>query len=159
MVAPCPPCTAIWAVREVEARGGGARGLCVAVGGHAAGRRGDGSSRVGGAGGVGAHGGQRGEPEHPLLQEQQPSLQPQPQSQQLFDNHAQLSPAVHTSQANAEEGDMKVAQQKDNSMLLQQQHYSEACTGLERTIVLQKAEFSRLCANNGTTGSSFVYME
>jgi len=44
-------------------------------------------------------------------------------------------------------------------MLLQQQRYTEACTGLERTIVLKKTEFSCMCASDGTTGSSFVYME
>jgi len=49
---------------------------------------------------------------------------------------------------------MKVAQQKDSSMPLQQQRYSEAYTGLERMIVLKKAEFSRMCASDGTTGSS-----
>lgn len=60
-----------------------------------------------------------------------------------------------------------MAQQKDSSMLLQQQRYNEvyseayikACTGLERTIVLKKAEFSRMCASDVTTCSSFVCME
>ena len=79
---------------ERGGEGGGTRDLCVAR----EGQEGGGDSHAGKTKNNGAHGDQRGEHEQPLVQEQQPSLQPQPQSQQLFDNHAQPSAAVHTSQ-------------------------------------------------------------
>jgi len=109
--------------------GGGMCDLHVAAEGHTGGREGGRDSHAGKTENIGAHGDQRGNPGRPLLQEQQPSLQPQPQLQQLFDDYAQLSVAMHTSQADAEEGGMKVAQQQYSSMPLQQQRYSEACRG------------------------------
>jgi len=74
--------------------GGGTRDLCVA----GEGQEGSGDSHAGKTKNNSAHGDQRGEHEQLMVQEQQPSLQPQLQSQQIFDNHAQLSAAVHTSQ-------------------------------------------------------------
>jgi hypothetical protein len=67
--------------------GGVTRDLCVAGEGQEDG----GDSHAGKTKNNGAHGDQRGAHKQPLVQEQQPSLQPQPQSQQSFDNHAQLS--------------------------------------------------------------------
>jgi len=77
---------------EGEGECGGTRDLCVA----GEGQEGGGDSHSGKTKNNGANGDQRGA--ELLVQVQQPSLQPQPQSQQLFDNHAQLSAAVHTSQ-------------------------------------------------------------
>jgi len=73
--------------------GGVTRDLCVA----GEKQEGGGDSHAGKTKKNSAHGDQRGAHEQPLVQEQQPSLQPQPQSQQSFDNHVQLSAAVHTS--------------------------------------------------------------
>ena len=89
MVAPCPPCTALWAAREVGVRREGEKveehATCFA----GEGQEGSGDSHAGKTKNNGAHGDQRGKHEQPLVQEQQPSLQPQPQSQQLFDSYAQ----------------------------------------------------------------------